>query len=167
MGLLDNILGGLGDDAAGGLADLLKGQGGVAGLAEKFGQNGLGDVAASWIGKGGNAAISPEQIAAVIGSGPLHQGDEAAAFDGVRALLHSADVRKGLEHTIERLHADFAQKLGISPEQASETLAGLLPEAVDRLTPGGNADGADDMLGGLLDNLPGGLGGALGGLFKR
>ena len=39
--------------------------------------------------------------------------------------------------------------------------------AVDRLTPGGSVDGADDMLGGLLDNLPGGLGGALGGLFKR
>jgi uncharacterized protein YidB (DUF937 family) len=134
MGLLDNVLGGLGDDAAGGLSDLLKGQGGVAGLAEKFGQNGLGDVAASWISKGGNAGISPEQIASVLGSGPI---------------------------------ADFAARLGVSPEQASETLAGLLPEAVDRLTPGGSADGADDLLGGLLDNLPGGIGGALGGLFKR
>jgi len=134
MGLLDNVLGGLGDDAAGGLSDLLKGQGGVAGLAEKFGQNGLGDVAASWIGKGGNAGISAEQIASVLGSGPI---------------------------------ADFAAKLGISPEQASETLAGLLPEAVDRLTPNGSAEGADDLLGGLLDNLPGGIGGALGGLFKR
>ena len=96
MGLLDNVLGGLGDDAAGGLSDLLKGQGGVGGLVEKFGQNGLGDVAASWIGKGGNAGISAEQIASVLGSGPI---------------------------------ADFAAKLGISPEQASETLAGLLPEA--------------------------------------
>ncbi|WP_435521141.1 YidB family protein [Brevundimonas faecalis] len=134
MGLLDSVLNGLGDDAAGGLSDLLKGQGGVAGLAEKFGQNGLGDLAASWISKGGNAAISPEQIAAVIGSGPI---------------------------------ADFAKKLGISPEQASETLAGLLPEAIDRLTPNGSAEGADDMLGGLLENLPGGIGGALGGLFKR
>ena len=28
MGLLDNVLGGLGGDAAGGLSDLLKGQGG-------------------------------------------------------------------------------------------------------------------------------------------
>jgi len=134
MGFLNSVRGGRGDAAAGGLADLLKGQGGVAGLAEKFGQNGLGDVAASWIGKGGNAAISPEQIAAVIGSGPI---------------------------------ADFARKLGVSPEQASETLAGLLPEAIDRLTPNGSAEGADDMLGGLLNNLPGGLGGALGGLFKR
>ncbi|MFE9082396.1 YidB family protein [Brevundimonas sp. NPDC003935] len=134
MGLLDNVLGGLGDDAAGGLSDLLKGQGGVAGLAEKFGQSGLGDVAASWIGKGGNAAISPEQIASVLGSGPI---------------------------------ADFAARLGVSPEQAGETLAGLLPEAVDRLTPNGSAEGADDLLGGLLNNLPGGLGDALGGLFKR
>ena len=134
MGLLDNVLGGLGGDAAGGLSDLLKGQGGVAGLAEKFGQNGLGDVAASWIGKGGNAGISAEQIASVLGSGPI---------------------------------GDFAKKLGISPEQASETLAGLLPEAVDRLTPNGWAEGADDLLGGLMNNLPGGIGGALGGLFKR
>lgn len=134
MGLLDGVLGGLGDDAAGGLSDLLKGQGGVAGLAEKFGQNGLGDVVGSWIGKGGNAGMSPEQIASVLGSGPI---------------------------------AAFAAKLGVSPEQASETLAGLLPEAVDRLTPHGSTEGADDMLGGLLDNLPGGLGGALGGLFKR
>ena len=122
MGLLDNVLGGLGDDAAGGLSDLLKGQGGVAGLAEKFGQNGLGDVAASWIGKGGNAGISAEQIASVLGSGPI---------------------------------ADFAARLGISPEQASETLAGLLPEAVDRLTPGGQLPGGEgggiaDMIGGFL-----------------
>ena len=85
-------------------------------------------------GKGGNAAISPEQIAAVLGSGPI---------------------------------ADFAKKLGVSPEQASETLAGLLPEAIDRLTPNGTAEGADDLLGGLMNNLPGGLSDALGGLFKR
>ncbi|HAB99997.1 MAG TPA: hypothetical protein DGP25_02925 [Brevundimonas sp.] len=134
MGLLDNILAGVGDGAAGGVADLLKSQGGVAGLTEKFGQNGLGDVAASWIGKGGNAAISAEQISAVLGSGPI---------------------------------ADFARKLGVSPEQASATLAAVLPQVIDRLTPNGTAAGADDMLGGLLNNLPGGLGGALGGLFKR
>ncbi len=91
-------------------------------------------MAASWIGKGGNAAISAEQISAVLGSGPI---------------------------------ADFARKLGVSPEQASATLAAVLPQVIDRLTPNGTAAGADDMLGGLLNNLPGGLGGALGGLFKR
>lgn len=130
MGFLDTVLNGLGDDAAGGLGDLLKTQGGVGGLAEKFGQAGLGDVVGSWIGKGANAGISAEQIAAVLGSGPL---------------------------------ADFAQKLGVSPQQASETLAGLLPEAIDRLTPGGQVDGADD----LLAKLPGGVGDMIGGFLKR
>ena len=130
MGILDDVMGGLGKDAGGGIADLLKGQGGVGGLVEKFGQNGLGDVAGSWIGTGSNLNISPEQISQVLGSGPV---------------------------------ADFARKLGVSPEQASETLAGLLPEAIDRLTPGGSADGADD----LLDKLPGGLGDMIGGFLKR
>ncbi|MCV0416148.1 MAG: YidB family protein [Brevundimonas sp.] len=130
MGFLDTVLNGLGDDAAGGLGDLLKTQGGVGGLAEKFGQAGLGDVVGSWIGQGANAGISAEQIAAVLGSGPL---------------------------------ADFAQKLGVSPQQASETLAGLLPEAIDRLTPGGQVDGADD----LLSKLPGGVGDMIGGFLKR
>ena len=88
MGFLDTVLNGLGDDAAGGLGDLLKTQGGVGGLAEKFGQAGLGDVVGSWIGQGANAGISAEQIAAVLGSGPL---------------------------------ADFAQKLGVSPQPVSYT----------------------------------------------
>ena len=130
MGILDSVLGNLGKDAGGGIADLLKGQGGVGGLVEKFTQAGLGDTVGSWIGTGPNANVSAEQIRQVLGSGPI---------------------------------ADLAAKLGISTDQASETLAGLLPEAVDRLTPGGDAAGAD----GLLDSLPGGLGDMIGGFLKR
>lgn len=130
MGLLDGVLGSLGGEAAGGIGELLNSQGGVAGLAEKFGQKGLGDLAASWIGTGANASISPEQIAAVLGSGPV---------------------------------ADFAARLGISPEQASETLAGLLPQAVDKLTPNGQVPD----ISGVLDQLPGGLGDMVGGFLKR
>ncbi|MFN3838903.1 MAG: YidB family protein [Brevundimonas sp.] len=130
MGFLDNVVKGLGQDAAGGLGDLLKGQGGVGGLAEKFGQAGLGDVIGSWVGNGANAGITPEQITAVIGHGPI---------------------------------ADIAAKMGVSPQQAGETLAGLLPEAIDRLTPGGQIDGADD----LLSKLPGGVGDMIGGFLKK
>ena len=130
MGMLDTVLSGLGDDAAGGIGDLLKGQGGVGGLVEQFAKHGLGDAVGSWIGTGANLNITPDQIQAVLGSGPI---------------------------------ADFAAKLGVSPAQASETLAGLLPEAVDRLTPGGDASAAE----GLLDSLPGGLGGMIGGFLKR
>ena len=137
MGLLDSVTSALGEQAGGGLADLLKGQGGVGGLVEKFGQNGLGDLAASWVGKGDNLAISPEQIASVIGQGPI---------------------------------ADFAKSVGISPEQAAETISGLLPEAIDRLTPGGDVAGGDDLLGQLTAALPGGLGGIgdiIGGFLKK
>lgn len=128
MGMLDSVLGGLGDQAAGGIGDLLNSQGGVAGLAEKFGAGGLGDIVGSWIGTGANADISPDQIVQVLGSGPI---------------------------------GDFAAKLGLSPDQAAETLAGLLPEAIDRLTPGGQ------IPEGLLDQLPGGLGDMVGGFLKR
>ena len=130
MGFLDNVVNGLGQDAAGGLGDLLKSQGGVGGLDEKFGQAGLGDVIGSWVGSGANAGVTAEQITAVIGHGPI---------------------------------ADIAAKMGVSPQQAGETLAGLLPEAIDRLTPGGQIDGADD----LLAKLPGGLGDMIGGFLKR
>ena len=130
MGFLDNVVNGLGQDAAGGLGDLLKSQGGVGGLAEKFGQAGLGDVIGSWVGSGANAGVTAEQITAVIGHGPI---------------------------------ADIAAKMGVSPQQAGETLAGLLPEAIDRLTPGGQIDGADD----LLAKLPGGRGDMIGGFLKR
>lgn len=130
MGLLDNIMHGLGDDAGSGIADLLKSQGGVQGLADKFGQHGLGEIAASWISTGGNLSVTPQQIQDVIGHGPI---------------------------------ADLAKKLGVSPEQASQTLAGLLPEAIDRLTPNGHTND----VGSLLDQLPGGLGGMLGGLLKK
>ena len=91
-------------------------------------------MAASWVGKGGNLPISPEQIAAVIGQGPI---------------------------------ADFAKSVGISPEQAAETISGLLPEAIDRLTPGGEVAGGDDLLGQLTGALPGGLGDMIGGFLKK
>lgn len=125
MGLMDSVLNSLGDQAAGGLADLLQSQGGVAGLAERFGGAGMAETVQSWIGTGANLNITSEQISQVLGSGPV---------------------------------ADFAARLGISPEQASETLAGLLPEAIDRLTPGGQLP-ASGGVGGLVD--------VIGGLLRR
>lgn len=125
MGLMDSVLNSLGDQAAGGLADLLQSQGGVAGLAERFGGAGMAETVQSWIGTGANLNITPEQISQVLGSGPV---------------------------------ADFAARLGISPEQASETLAGLLPDAIDRLTPGGQLP-ASGGVGGLAD--------VIGGLLRR
>lgn len=140
MAFLDSILGNLAGGALGGVQDLLKDQGGVPGLIAKFSQNGLGDVVASWVGRGANLGITPEQITAVLGSGPV---------------------------------AAFAEKLGVSPDQASATLSAVLPQLIDQLTPDGEvpAAGAGGLGADLLNNLPGGLGdlagGVLGGLFKK
>jgi uncharacterized protein YidB (DUF937 family) len=41
--------------------------GGIAGLADKFAQGGLGEVAQSWIGSGQNIPISASQIQSVLG----------------------------------------------------------------------------------------------------
>lgn len=132
MTFLDNFLGRGGGDAAAGVGELLKGQGGVTGLAEAFRGQGLGEVVQSWIGQGGNLPVTAEQIGQVLGSGPV---------------------------------AAFAERLGVSPEQAGTALAGLLPQIIDGLTP--NGEPQEGPLDGLLDQLPGGVGGLISGFLKR
>ena len=41
--------------------------GGISGLVDKFTQSGLGDIAASWIGKGENKPVSPAQLVEALG----------------------------------------------------------------------------------------------------
>lgn len=50
----------------------------------------------------------------------------------------------------------IARQLGVSPQETSGHLAELLPQIIDRLTPGG-AVPAGGMLGGLLDALKRGI----------
>lgn len=52
--------------------------------------------------------------------------------------------------------ADFAQKLGINPQDAASHLSQLLPQMVDHLTPNGQATGGGlGALEGLLDRFRG------------
>jgi uncharacterized protein YidB (DUF937 family) len=48
--------------------------------------------------------------------------------------------------------ADLAKKAGIGEADASSALAGLLPQVIDKLSPGGNLPGQGD-LGGALASL--------------
>jgi uncharacterized protein YidB (DUF937 family) len=76
--ILKSVLGGSGEGSGEGsgkldlmsiVTGLIGGQGG-AGLGElvkKFTENGLGDVVSSWIGKGDNAPVTPEQVKNVFG----------------------------------------------------------------------------------------------------
>ena len=108
-GILKNVLGGQAGES--GILDAITGllksseTGGLQGLAETFNEKGLGEVMSSWIGKGENFPISPEQIQQVLGSGQVQQ---------------------------------IAEKLGISPNEASSSLAEMLPQIVDKLSPEGS-----------------------------
>lgn len=59
--------------------------------------------------------------------------------------------------------ADFAQKLGVSPQQAAGIAAILLPLIISQLTPNGRAQEADSN----LNQLPGGLGDVLGSVLGQ
>ena len=119
MGILDQVVGSLGSSGGGqGLAAsvlemLANRQGGIAGLAGAFEQNGLGHLVSSWIGTGGNLPVSAEQIQQVLGNEQVQE---------------------------------IAQKAGISPEAASSHIAQVLPEIVDKLTPGGEVPQQGDLM---------------------
>ncbi len=95
MGLLDSLVTSAVSSALGGNANTLTGNlvkgvvgmvagnaGGLSGLVDKFQQSGLGDIAASWVGKGDNKPISPQQL------------EEALGADKVAELAEQAGIPK-------------------------------------------------------------------------
>jgi len=71
--------GGLGDLLRGGLGGLLAGgaagsviSGGLGDLLRQFQQNGQGEVANSWVGKGPNQPISPDDLGRALGADQLN-----------------------------------------------------------------------------------------------
>lgn len=146
MSFLDGLLSGKGlpggTEALGGVQELIEAQGGVQGLTQKFGSGGLGDIAASWIGKGNNLPISAEQIEGVLGAGPIGQFAQKL---GVSPAQAAGVLAMALPMIIDRLTPDG---------NAANAKGGV---------------DAGDLLGGLLGGggASGGLGGLLGGLLKK
>lgn len=101
MGFFDDLVSKVGGAAKGspgqegglvaGVMDLLTNQetGGIAGLIQAFNQQGLGDIISSWVGTGTNAAITPDQIQAVLGRPEIQQLAEKSgvSVDTVKAQL--------------------------------------------------------------------------------
>jgi uncharacterized protein YidB (DUF937 family) len=131
MGLLDSILGSIGQGGSGNqLLDSVLSMvnnpqtGGLEGLVKSFQDKGLGGVVDSWVSTGHNLPISADQIQQALGS--------------------------------EQLGA-LAQKMGLSRGDVSSKLAELLPNVVDKLTPNGQIPDAG-ALGQLLGSLKGRIG---------
>ena len=134
MSLFDSVIGAVTGQIQqqGGLASVLGGLlanngelGGMSGLAEKFGQAGLGDMLQSWIGTGANQSISPDQISNVLGSDAI--GSIASKL-GIDPAMASGQLAQMLPGLIDQL-----------------TPGGAVPE-------GGLGNSGDlmGMLGGLL-----------------
>ena len=131
MGLLDSVIGALGQGGGGGSGDLLGAVagmlangapgGGLAGMVAQFEQGGLGHVIGSWIGNGQNLPISADQLHQVLGSDTI---------------------------------ANLAQQFGLSHGDVAGQLAQMLPQVINQLTPQGQvpAGGLGDI-GSLLGAL--------------
>lgn len=107
MGFLDSIagkvLGKMGGEQ-GGMAqaaiEMFNQNGGIDGLLEKFKSGGLAEQAASWVGKGDNLPITPEQISSVLGNGAI---TELAAKFGISPETLSAQIAQHLPTMIDKL----------------------------------------------------------------
>ena len=117
MGLLDSVIGALGQggqDGQGGQAALIQavlamlaGQGGQGGgladLAARFQQGGLGDVMGSWVGTGQNLPVSPDQLGSVLGDDLLGQISRGSGMSGQDLLGQLAQV---LPQVVDRATPD-------------------------------------------------------------
>lgn len=110
MGLFDSLassmLGKLGGEK-GAIAkvaiDLFNQNGGLPGVLEKFKTAGFSNEAASWVGKGSNLPISPEQINQALGNVSIQQ---AAAKLNLNPQEISAKIAEYLPQVVDRMTPD-------------------------------------------------------------
>jgi uncharacterized protein YidB (DUF937 family) len=110
MGLFDNIAGAvlgkmMGDKGtmAQAALEMFNQHGGLEGVLEKFNQAGLGNLAASWVSKGENMPISPNQITEVLGGTTI--ADMAAKF-GLTPEMLSAQIAEHLPNVVDKMTPD-------------------------------------------------------------
>ena len=133
MGILDSLKGlaaeqgsgaaaGLGGKDLSGVITGLIGQGGsqLPGLLEKMHAGGLGNVAQSWVGKGANLPINPQQVQAVLGSDAVAG---IAAKLGITPEAAAAKVAGVLPEVIDKLTPDGVVP---DPKALSDKVMGLL-----------------------------------------
>jgi uncharacterized protein YidB (DUF937 family) len=121
MGLLDGILGGAGGEGSP-----------IGAITDLLGsqQGGLGGLIGAFE-QGGLGEVAKSWVST--------GGNLPISAEQIQQVLSSGML------------ADFAAKLGVDPQQAAGTLAQVLPQVIDHLTPDGQVP-------------TGGLAGALGGL---
>lgn len=112
MGLIDSVIGSVMSEVQkqGGLATALGPllandgpHGGLDGLIAKFNQAGLGELVASWVGKGENLPVSLDQLKQVLGEGTI--ADIAGKF-GMTPSQAGGHMTDMLPNIIDQLTPD-------------------------------------------------------------
>ncbi|BBG61115.1 Uncharacterized protein conserved in bacteria [Providencia rustigianii] len=121
MGLFDQMLSLVAGDKMQqfqSVIDWVENQGGLSGVVDKFNQEGLGNIAASWIGEGENLPIDASQLTEVFGNLGI---EELAQHVGLDPQQTSDLVAKYLPTLVD----------GATPD-------GVLPENIDLASIGMN-----------------------------
>lgn len=102
--------------------------GGVAGLVQKFQNSGLGEMANSWIGKGENQAVQPEQVQASLGPDQLNQ---LAAQLGIPASELAGHLAKVIPQVVDKLtpEGQLPEGPAATAEVSAETVEQVLQSA--------------------------------------
>lgn len=126
MGLLDSVAGAVLGKVMGGnqggmaaiAMEMFNQHGGIGGILDKFKAGGLGDAAASWVGKGENIPVSADQISSVLGSGAIA---EMAAKFGIDPATLSAQIAQHLPGVVDKMTPN-GQVEAHSPDMLSTVL---------------------------------------------
>lgn len=107
MGVFDSIAASVLDQMAGEKAgtarmaiEIFNQYGGLSGILAKFQDNGLADIAASWVGTGENKPISSQQITDVLGADTIKQ--IAQKFD-LDASVLSSQLAENLPKVVDKM----------------------------------------------------------------
>ncbi len=132
MSLLDTLASMAGGGEQGGSASLLpalieqlnKYPGGLSGLIASFQQGGLGEIVASWIGKGQNLPVSADQLGRVLDPGVV---DELAAKTGQDTGSVLGSLSALLPQLVDKATPDGAVQpgQGFNPADLLGSLSGL------------------------------------------
>ena len=103
-GLVGSVLGKVMGGGQGGMAqvamEMFNQHGGIGGVLDKFKAGGLGDAAASWVGKGENMPVSADQISSVLGNDQI--AAMAAKF-GIDPATLSAQIAEHLPTVVDKM----------------------------------------------------------------
>ncbi|WP_243373994.1 YidB family protein [Geotalea sp. SG265] len=132
MGILDDITGKLGGltgglDAKGkllgGVMEMFSGResGGLQGLIGSFQQKGMGDIVSSWVGRGENKPISPDQVREGLGNDKVR---DLAAKAGVSEDEAAGHLSSHLPDFVDKLTPDGNVQEGGWMEKGMEFIKG-------------------------------------------